>query len=182
MTTGYAFSYPGLELDKIKGLWQAVFKHEAPALCFNGLISHYELGANNDEPPGSFANSMSGSAFNQQLELRWKQIEPQRYKVLVLTEMVEMEKLLPELDVHPTTYLVLSGREAGKEILAQPVLQGFAIVNKEKGERVKVERRIPRAINYPLNLSTVSYLYYQDLDSRQVKFIRLKGVVERNDE
>jgi hypothetical protein len=175
--TGYTFAYYKMGLSTLKTLWQQVFEGMPLAFCFNGRISGYELGADTTEPSEGFATSISGSAFNANLELRWKQVAAGTFKVLVLTET---DLTQPDHDMGlklpaPTEFTVVSGRRddaaKSKAKEAHIILQALNKSQSKDVWSIEAERRLPNPSKHS-TLKQVNYLYYQDTITQQVRFIR----------
>jgi hypothetical protein len=183
--TGYTFAYYKLDLSTLKELWQQVFKGKPSALCFNGRISGYELGVQASEPIEGFATSISGTAFNDRLELRWKQVAAGTFKALLLTEL---DLTQPDHDIglklpKSTEFTVVSGRhddpaklstKKGHIILQASYPKAESEQNDKKTEDVgfiEAERRLPNPAARN-DLRQVNYFYYQDKATQQVRFIR----------
>jgi hypothetical protein len=174
---GYTFAYYKIDLPTLKELWQQVFKGD-PALCFNGRISRYELGVKANQPAEGFDTSISGTAFNDKLELRWRQVAAGTFKVLVLTEN---DLTQPEYNIGlklptPTEFTAVSGRHGDP---AKPdtkkshiILQALGKPNNNQDWSIEAERRLPNPSKYA-DLKPVNYLYYHDNITQQIRFIRL---------
>lgn len=175
-TQGFALSFGDLSAADLQRLWQACFGPEhKPALCFNGQPGDYsQEGLETEEQVNK---SLSGSAFDSRLELRWRQVAPARYKALALTEDSDLvTKLETSFGVKSKGYSCQAGRNLRDEEQKKDApstgaipLNGRLSENKDS----KAERRLPRPPVYqkPTN---VGYVYYIDeKTSGQVVYMRL---------
>ncbi|MEI6045880.1 MAG: hypothetical protein WCS37_16145 [Chloroflexota bacterium] len=163
MIIGNVLFFDSLEQAELQKLWKAAFPEGKVTLCFNGLISHYDLSHSSGVGPGGgFSKSLQGSAFNARLELRWRQIKPGCFNTMILLEQENLvEKLTSQIEGSRTQkgFIVSTGRQESRD--SQVML--FS----------KRDRRLPRPPEF--NGLKLNYLYYRDAQSQKVRFIRLKA-------
>ena len=156
---GYSLVFEQLSQPQLEDLWQMSFPKGSSPICFNGLISRYEL-TRSEELPTQLGQSLSGKAFDTVLELRWKQILPGHYSAVILVENeVYSQKLLAAYgQAIFKEYTVTTNRHDNSANL---------ITYAGKGER---DRRIPAE---PRDVGSIGYLYYLDTKSALVRYTRL---------
>lgn len=170
MNIGVGIFFNQLEQESFRQLWGKAFENEPPLLLFNGLLTDYT--SLPEAFIGDFEKSLQGSACNTRLELRWWQIVPGSFEVIVLTSQ-EYASTLSEIGLNEyketvpqrAIFHIDSGRK--NDHRARMVMHGRESANRQP------DRRLPRVPLYPANLKHINYLYYLDPDSRQVRFVRM---------